>query len=150
RCDSGESKALATYRTDGAVKPVDSYLQQLGSRILSEANDLKRTPEALAVELNVSPETVREVIEGRAERETAVSIVRRMAEIYPISLADIWVEPDDTDDGVRLMRASQSQSTARVFERVDGRGNLSPYYEYRDTAMSRTASFKPEWIRPIR
>ena len=126
------------------------HLEALGARILSQANDLKRTPEALAHELDRDPETVRRVIAGEADMETARSVLFAMAETYPISLADIWVERDDTDDGVRVMDAAASVASSRVFDRVDGDGNLTPYFEYRDTAMSRTAPYKPEWIQPIR
>ncbi len=40
--------------------------------------------------------------------------------------------------------------TARVRTRPEVSGNLGPYYEYRDSAMSRTAPFKPEWIKELR
>lgn len=127
-----------------------AYLRALGARILSEANDLKRTPAALAEELHLDAETVDAVIAGRAQFETARALAQAMAETYPVSLAEIWIEPDDTDNGVRLMSAAQSAASSRVFERKDRRGGLSPYYEYRDTAMSATAPFKPEWIAELR
>lgn len=126
------------------------HLRDLGARIFSEANDLKRTPEALAAEINIAPDTVNAVIEGRATAEAADAVVRAMVNAYPVSLADLWVEPDDTDDGVRIMRAGESEQSARVFDRKNRDGGLSPYYEYRDTAMSRTAPFKPEWISQLR
>lgn len=127
-----------------------SYLESLGARIRSEANDLKRTPEALASDLGVGPETVDAVMAGKAEIETAKGILLSMAEIYPISLADIWVDSDDTDHGVCLMTAENSKKSSRVFSRPDRTGNLTEYYEYRDTAMSRGAPFKPEWIMELR
>lgn len=127
-----------------------NHLRNLGARIFSEANDLKRTPEALAAEIDVDPDTIRAVIEGRASADAAHAVVHAMTDAYPISLADLWVEPDDTDDGIRIMRTLVSERSARVFERPDRRGDLSPFYEYRDTAMSRTAPFKPEWIRQLR
>lgn len=126
------------------------HLVAVGARIFSEANDLKRTVEALAREIGFDLDTVRAVVEGRAEAGTAESVVRAMADTYPVSLSDLWVEPDDTDAGVKIMRAEDSAATARVFERKDRSGGFSPYYEYRDTAMSRTAPFKPEWISELR
>jgi len=126
------------------------HLSDLGARIFSEANDLKRTPEALAAEIGMDLDTISAVLEGRAPAGTADAVVRAMTDTYPISLADLWVEPDDTDDGVRITRAGESEKTSRVFERKNRDGGLSPYYEYRDTAMSRTAPFKPEWIRELR
>jgi hypothetical protein len=126
------------------------FLKALGARILNEANDLKRTPAALARELKVSPALVDAVIAGNAATDAARELVLAMAAAYPISLADIWLEADDTDAGVRIMRAAASKASSRVFERKDRTGSLAPYYEYRDTAMSRSAPFKPEWILELR
>jgi uncharacterized RmlC-like cupin family protein len=127
-----------------------AYLRALGARVLAEANDLKRTPEALATELGIDLGRVQAVIEGRADRDVAEHVVLAMVAHYPISLADLWLEPDDTDDGAVICRANQSLASARVFERRNAYGVDTPYYEYRDTAMSRTAGFKPEWIQPLR
>jgi methylphosphonate synthase len=126
------------------------YLRKLGGRLLSEANDLKRTPEALAADLRWNWEDVNAVLGGAGDRATAERLARDMAEFYPISLRDVWVDADDTDHGVRLMEASASAASARIFDRPDRHGGLSPYYEYRDTAMSRGAPFKPEWILELR
>ncbi len=126
------------------------YLKALGARILAEANDLKRTPEALAREIGTDLAVVRAAIAGAADAAAARAIIQAMADTYPVSLADLWLEPDDTDHGVRLMSAADSEASSRVFERQDGAGRLTPYYEYRDTAMSRSAPFKPEWIAELR
>ena len=128
----------------------EAYLKSLGARILGEANDLKRTPEAMAAELGISFDIVESVIAGQAGLEAARDVLNAMVESYPISLADVWFDADDTDHGVRLMTASESKASSRVFDRRDRRGNLTEYYEYRDTAMSRGAPFKPEWIAELR
>ena len=73
-----------------------------------------------------------------------------MCATYPISFSALWQEKDDTADGVIVMRAASSRLTSRTFERPNRLGNSAPYYEYRDTAMCRTAPFKPEWIAPLR
>ena len=127
-----------------------AYLKRLGARILSEANDLKRTPAALAKELGIPFDTVELAIAGGAEPEAAEKILQVMADTYPVSLSALWVERDDTENGAKFMRAVQSTESSRVFDRPDRKGRLSPYYEYRDTAMSRAAPFKPEWIKELR
>jgi len=127
-----------------------SHLKILGKRILAEANDLKRTPEALAHDLGYELSVVQSVIDGKADLEVTKTLLTRMCENYPISLADLWVDADDTTEGVKLMRAHDSQSTTRVFSRKDQFGEHTSYYEYRDTVMSQTAPFKPEWIKPMR
>jgi methylphosphonate synthase len=127
-----------------------SYLKSLGARIRSEANDLKRTPEVLARELGMRGEIVNSVLAGDANIETAQNMLLAMSEVYPISLADIWVDADDTDHGIRLMTAESSKESSRVFDRPDKNGKQNEYYEYRDTAMSRGSPFKPEWILELR
>lgn len=130
--------------------PSEEYLKAIGSRILSEANDLKRTPEALAADLGRNFEDVQAIIEGRACLTEARALLFEMADRYPISISDIWIDANDTDFGVRPMKAIESSGSARVFQRRDRTGGNSDYYEYRDTAMSRSAPFKPEWIKELR
>jgi uncharacterized RmlC-like cupin family protein len=125
-------------------------LRQLGARILSEANDLKRTPEALAKELEVEPDFVRSIVAGEQDAKTVRDFIWKMVEAYPISMTDLWMDIDDTVDGALIMRASASENSSRIFDRADHKGDLSPYYEYRDTAMSGLAPFKPEWIKELR
>lgn len=127
-----------------------TQLRKIGARVLSEANDLKRTSEALAKDMAVDHALVRSVIEGSADLATTRDFLWRMADAFPISVSDIWIEADDTDAGVRVMTKAQSEASSRIFERRLGDQTLSPYYEYRDTAMSRLAPFKPEWIRELR
>ncbi|MBN42920.1 MAG: hypothetical protein CL573_05460 [Alphaproteobacteria bacterium] len=127
-----------------------AYAKRLGSRIFSEANDLKRTPDALAAELGWNIEDVQRIIDGEADIESSKALLMQMTEVYPVSLSALWLDPDDTDDGVVIMSAAESAKTGRVFDRKDRNGNLSPYYEYRDTAMSRLAPYRPEWILELR
>ncbi|MGH8931623.1 MAG: helix-turn-helix domain-containing protein [Egibacteraceae bacterium] len=65
--------------------------------------------------------------------------------MWPLNERDLLPIHDDAPDGVRVHRLKESVASARVIER-GGR----PYYEYRDTAMSRLASYRPEWIRMLR
>jgi methylphosphonate synthase len=126
------------------------YLRRIGARVFGEANDLKRTPQALADDLGQPLDVIQNVIDGETDVETAEGLLRAIADLYPVSFADLWVERDDTDAGVVVMRAKDSAGTSRVFERVDRDGNLSDYYEYRDTAMSSRGPYKPEWIKELR
>ena len=54
------------------------YLKTLGQRILSESNDLKRTPEALAADLGCDLRTLRSVIAGEASKQDARNILTLM------------------------------------------------------------------------
>jgi hypothetical protein len=133
-----------------AVNNQKSHLEKLGRRILAEANDLKRTPGELANDLGYELTVVKAIISGNADLEVAQKLLSQMCVNYPISLANLWVEEDDTTKGVKIMRAKDSKTTARIFSRKNRSGKEADYYEYRDTVMSRTAAFKPEWIQPIR
>ena len=122
-----------------------------GARILSEANDLKRTLGALADDLGMEKEHLQTVVDGEARYEEVLEVIERMKKTYPIDSSDLLLLEDDCHDGVRIMRADESESSSRIFNRRDRNGALgNPYYEYRDTAMSRNAPFKPEWIEELR
>ncbi len=144
-------RARFMAKTDSSkTREQSGFLKRLGARILSEANDLKRTPEAMADDLDMDVGLVNAVLAGEADEKDARELLFRMVECYPVSLAGLWVDHDDTDEGVLVMKAAGSEATSRVFDRADSGGQSSPYYEYRDTAMSRLAPFRPEWIRELR
>ena len=126
------------------------HLERLGRRILAEANDLKRTPEALANDLGYELSVIESVINGTADLELVQTVLSRMCVKYPISLINLWIEQDDTVHGVKIFRAKDSINSSRIFSRKNRFYKEADYYEYRDTVMSRTAAFKPEWIQPIR
>jgi alcohol dehydrogenase class IV/mannose-6-phosphate isomerase-like protein (cupin superfamily) len=134
----------------GTMSNERKYASLVGARILETANDLKRTPEVLAEELGLDEAMVRTVIAGEANVAASRALLERMASTYPISLSELWVEPPDTDQGVRWMAEAESRRSARVFSRKDGLGRVGPYLEYRDTAMSRLAPYKPEWVKALR
>ena len=127
-----------------------SNLKATGARIRSELNDLKRTPESCANELGIPLEMVERILGGQASGAETSNFVDILGRHYPIDKSDLILLQDDCTDGVRIMRDEESQGSARVFERLDREGNRTPYYEYRDTAMSRLAPFRPEWIEELR
>ena len=93
---------------------------------------------------------VEKVLSGEGTPELGRDLLFQMAAYYPISLRDLWVETDDTEDGIAIMTAAESKATARIFDRSNRSGTMSPYYEYRDTAMSKFAPYRPEWIKELR
>ena len=128
----------------------EAYKKLLGSRILSEANDLKRTVEALSSDINVSIDKLKNIISGKSSIEDIYDVIKKMGAIYPIDSHELLLPKDDCENGVKIMRARDSEASGRIFDRKDGRGDATPYYEYRDTAMSKIAPFRPEWIRELR
>jgi len=133
-----------------ATDTVTAYTRALGARLLAEANDLKRTPESLASELGIPMARIKAAIDGVLQPDEYRALFERVASHYPVAFGRLWIEPSDAPSGVRHMTAEESAQSSRVFTRSDRHGALTPYYEYRDTAMSRLAPFRPEWIRELR
>ena len=61
-----------------------TYLESVGSRIMCELNDLKRTPKSAAKELKISYEELKKIINGKSSEENAFSLINKMGEVYPI------------------------------------------------------------------
>ena len=70
-----------------------SYLKRLGARILGEANDLKRTPEALAEDLGLPFETIQKAIAGELAEDAAVRLLQ-----YGFGLSGFFFLTEGTDD----------------------------------------------------
>ena len=105
-------------------------------------NDLKRRPEDAASELGVSREEMDEFLRGG--KPLSQEIIHKATQIWPLSPRDFYVLEDDCPTGVRIMRAEDSAKSSRVMTRAG-----KDYYEYRDTAMSSVAAFRPEWIKEL-
>jgi methylphosphonate synthase len=127
-----------------------AYARTLGARLLSEANNIKRTPERLAEELGVARDRIAAAVAGELASAEYRALFEAVAARYPIAFGRLWIDPPDTDGGVVVMTRAASEASARVFARPDADGRLAPYYEYRDAAMSRAAPFRPEWLRMLR
>ena len=126
------------------------YFELIGSRIRSELNDLKRTPESAANELNFDLTELKLILDGKSSKAQINFLIERMGEVYPIDISDLYILEDDCTDGVKIMTNKISAKTTRVFKRKNKNNLLSPYYEYRDSAMSKLGPFKPEWIKELR
>lgn len=126
------------------------YKKKVGALILSEANDLKRTVPAMANELKLDVKELQAVLNGDQSIEDLQKVIELMGNTYPIDSSALMLPKDDCDNGVRIMRMQQTRSSSRIFDRNNRDEQQSPYYEYRDTAMSNLAPFRPEWIKVLR
>lgn len=122
----------------------------MGACLLSEANDLKRPLPLVAKELGVDFAMLENLLQGDLDVTTALDVLKRMSEVYPVPLNDLWLDADDTTGGVRIFSAAAAEASSRVLDRPDRTGARTPYYEYRDAAMSRCSQFRPEWIKELR
>ena len=119
------------------------FLKRQGANFLSLINDLKRNHEAAAQDLGVPVEQIGQIIAGEIDIPPAV--LDRAIAVWPVNRRDFMIVEDDAPNGVAIMRAEASKASSRVFSRGG-----SPYYEYRDTAMSKLAPLRPEWILELR
>jgi len=126
------------------------YFELIGSRIRSELNDLKRTPESAAKELKFNLSELNLILEGQASKSHINLLIEKMGEFYPIDISDLYILKDDCTNGIKVMTSQSSTKTTRVFNRKNKNSSLTPYYEYRDSAMSKLGPFKPEWIKELR
>jgi transcriptional regulator with XRE-family HTH domain len=115
---------------------------RIGKNFRGLLNDIKRRPEDAARELGVELEEVNAIISG--EKNLSADIIARAAAVWPLNSRDFHIIDDDCPDGVKIMRASDSEKSGRVMNRAG-----KPYYEYRDTAMSKVGQFRPEWIEEL-
>jgi len=126
------------------------YLKSVGARILSEANDLKRTVESMAVDLNIDSKYLQKIINGDCTKKDTFNVINLIERIYPVDSSDLLLINDDCNNGILYFSSENSKKTSRVFDRADKQDKRTPYYEYRDTAMSKLSPFKPEWIKELR
>lgn len=125
------------------------FKNQIGNRIRSEFNDLKRTADVISREINVSVESINKVLKGEASEEEINSLLNKIGENYPIDVYDLFLIQDDCNNGIKIFDFQTSKNSARIFNRTVKSGDSIAYYEYRDTAMSKLGPFKPEWIKEL-
>jgi len=115
------------------------YRLKSGKNFLGILNDIKRRPEDAAIELGVELSDIESIIQGK----TLISqdLVERATTIWPVNSRDFFVIRDDCPSGIKIMNSEESKKSSRIMDRAG-----TPYYEYRDTAMSTVAPFRPEWI----
>lgn len=126
------------------------HIKLIGSRILSELNDLKRTVESASNELELSTDFMKKAVQGELSFQEVIEVIFKLEQSYPIDASDILMAKNDCIEGVSLMKASESKKSGRIFSRENQHKKLTPYYEYRDTAMSNGSMLRPEWIEQLR
>ena len=117
----------------------DSFLIRSGNNFLGILNDIKRRPEDAAEELGISIGEINSIISG--QKNISSKLIEKAVKIWPVNERDFYIISDDCPTGILIMNADDSVKSSRIMERAG-----KPYYEYRDTAMSKTAPFRPEWI----
>jgi len=131
-------------------KHQDEYLKSIGARVLCELNDLKRTIETAAQELGYQLDNLKNILKGNCTEKEILDLINKMGQTYPIDHLQLCLLKDDTINGIRFFDSKQSKESSRIYKRPNRSGQLTNYYDYRDTAMSKLSLFKPEWIQVLR
>ena len=111
----------------------------MSANFLGILNDIKRRPEDAAKELDFPLEIINSILDGTSDMPA--DLIDKAVKIWPVNKRDFFVIDDDCPLGVKIMSAEDSEKSSRIMYRAG-----EPYYEYRDTAMSKVAPFRPEWI----
>jgi hypothetical protein len=129
--------------TADELGPEPAYAARAAALLRAAANDLKRNDPAAESDLGLPAGSFADYTSGRLP--ITWDLIGRAARVWPLNERDLLPIHDDTAHGLRMMRAKESEASSRIIERGGG-----SYYEYRDTAMSRLASYRPEWIKMLR
>lgn len=126
------------------------YLKDIGSLLQNQINNLKRTIKIVSDELNIEEEIVKKCIGGKLCESDAKDLLFKFYEKYPISLKEIFIEKDLTDNGIIHYGSNKSKLSSRILNRPNKDNENKEFYEYRDTAMCKNSPFKPEYIKMLR
>ena len=114
-----------------------------GKNFRGVLNDLKRRPEDAAKDLGVPVDTIHKIIQD--EIPISLELIERAEKAgWPVSVRDFCLLRDNVPEGVKIMTSEESEKSSRLMERAG-----KPYYEYRDTATTSNAFFRPEWIKEL-
>ena len=120
----------------------DSELKKSGHNLRGLLNDLKRRPEDAAEELGYKVQDIESYISG--SMPIPFEFIQDACKKWPINERDFFVVKDDCPNGLKIMRSSESYISSRIMERAG-----KPYYEYRDTVITSSTTFRPEWIEEL-
>jgi len=118
------------------------YRLRVAGLLRAAANDLKRDEVNAAADLGLTLTEYRLLLAGQAD--LSWELIDRAAKVWPLNERDLLPVRDDAPLGVLIVDVAESAASSRTLRR----GGVD-YYEYRDTAMSRLATFRPEYIRML-
>ncbi len=133
---------MQSENDQGTIGGDAGFGRRAAALLRAAANDLKRDEDSADLDLNLSPGTFAGHLAG--ERPITWALITEAARVWPLNERDLLPMHDDCPQGVLVFRRKDSMASSRTLSRAG-----IEYYEYRDTAMSRIASYRPEWIRML-
>ena len=124
------------------MKSNDAELKKSAHNLRGLLNDLKRRPEDAAKELGFDIEDLEDYLSGT--KPISSEFIQVACDKWPINERDFFVIKDDCPSGLKIMRSSDSNKSSRIMERAG-----KPYYDYRDTVITSSTTFRPEWIEEL-
>tara|TARA_B100000941_G_C28501558_1_gene554614 strand:- start:861 stop:2063 length:1203 start_codon:yes stop_codon:yes gene_type:complete len=122
----------------------------IGSKILSELNDLKRTLKSASKELGVNLKILEDAVIGELPKNELDDLLNKICSYYPININEFHFNEINTSDRFVHFLAEDALLTSRTYQRKNSKEEHTDYYEYRDSATSRLSKFRPEWIKELR
>ena len=86
-----------------------THLQFPGSRITSELNNLRRTPNVVAKELGVSVAKLQKILAGKCSMENIYFSISKIGEFLLIDTSDLLLLEDDCFSGIKTMKRHESK-----------------------------------------
>ena len=120
----------------------DAELKKSAHNLRGLLNDLKRRPEDAAKELGFDIEDLEDYLSGT--KPISSEFIKAACDKWPINERDFFVIKDDCPSGLKIMRSSDSNKSSRIMERAG-----KPYYDYRDTVITSSTTYRPEWIEEL-
>ena len=111
-------------------------------RLRKILNDLKKRPKDAATDLGISEDKIEKILNNEAKID--LELIEKAVKIWPVNYSDFFHIDDDTRNGYKICKSSQSNSSERLMYRGG-----KPYYLYKDTVMSKVSPFRPEWIQEL-
>lgn len=131
------------------------YARNAGSILRRLLNGVKHDAASFAHLHGLNPENLEDIMNGKREITREITLA---VENHPPLNARALFDPkyrhmvpihDDTIDGVVVYTSQQTMDSKRIFSRGPDKFSLLPLYEYRDTAMTKKSTARPEWIEPL-
>ena len=116
--------------------------KELSNKFRKILNDLKRRPEDASKDLNIDLSKINKILDS--DEDVSFDIISKAVEVWPVNYSDFFSKYNDTDQGFKIMKKSESNLSSRKMKR-----NGEDYYLYKDTVMSKLSPFRPEWIEEL-